>query len=76
MTTGILLPESTLMTDWFVILSAFVAINTVIYVTLALLKSLPQMHPRRWVQRPYRRAQTRSIYPDEPEDGRPRRDVQ
>ena len=63
--TGILLPEAILYGDWFGVLATFVAINTLIYVVLGLIKVLPQ-----W-QRPghtgaSRRSETRSIYPDAP----------
>ncbi|MEJ6555047.1 MULTISPECIES: hypothetical protein [Microbacterium] len=63
--TGILLPESILYGDWFGVLATFVAINTLIYVVLGLIKVLPQ-----W-RRPAhlgasRRSETRSIHPDAP----------
>lgn len=61
---GILLPESTLDSTWFAVLAAFVAINTVMYVALAVAKALPKLHPRDWLPRSYTRAQTRSIHPD------------
>lgn len=66
---GIVLPESTLRSDWFAVLAAFVAINTVMYVALALAKTLPKLYPRDWLPRTYVRSQTRSIYPDAPEAG-------
>lgn len=68
---GILLPESTLQSPWFAVLAAFVAINTVMYVALAVAKALPKMHPGDWLPRSYTRAQTRSIHPDTEEPGRP-----
>ena len=61
---GILLPESVLYSTWFAVLATFVAINTVMYVTLATLKALPAIRPRDWFRRRYVRARTRSIYPD------------
>jgi len=61
---GILMPESTLQSTWFAVLSAFVAINTVMYVALAVAKTLPKVYPRDWLPRTYTRAQTRSIHPD------------
>ena len=61
---GLLLPESILHSAWFGALSTFVAVNTVIFLTLAIVKIMPVMHPGRWFQKPYLRAQTRSIYPD------------
>ncbi|MEV7633001.1 hypothetical protein AB0N64_11395 [Microbacterium sp. NPDC089318] len=63
--TGILLPESFLYGDWFGVLATFVAINTLIYVVLGLIKLLPQ-----WRRPGYlgasRRSETRSIHPDAP----------
>ncbi len=40
--TGILLPAETLQTGWFQALATFVAINTLIYATLALAKIIPR----------------------------------
>jgi hypothetical protein len=68
---GLLLPESVLSSLWFSVLAAFVAINTVMYVSLAVGKILPKIHPRDWLPRTYERAQTRSIYPDLQETARP-----
>ena len=65
-TTGILLPESVLSSSWFAVLSVFVAINTVMYVGLAIGKVLPKLYPGDWVPRRYERSQTRSIDPDAP----------
>ncbi len=64
---GILLPESTLQSTWFAVLATFVAINTVMYVSLAVAKTLPKLHPRDWLSRSYTRGRTRSIHPDAPE---------
>ncbi|MBM9433181.1 hypothetical protein [Flaviflexus equikiangi] len=63
--TGILLPESILFTRWFDILAAFTAINTIIYVVLAVVKTLPRLRLPKRNQR-NRRSQTRNIYPDAP----------
>ena len=65
-TTGILLPESTLASGWFAVLAVFVAINTVMYVALAIGKVLPKVYPRDWLPRRYARSRTRSIHPDSP----------
>lgn len=65
-TWGILLPESTLRTEVFAVLAAFVAINTVIYVTLAVAKMLPKFYLSDWVHGRDRRSETRSISPDDP----------
>lgn len=59
-----LLPESILTSDWFAALAAFVAINTAIYVTLAVVKTLPRIYFRDYLPRTYERSETRSIYPD------------
>lgn len=61
---GVLLPVSTLESGWFGVLAAFVAINTVLYVALAVSKILPKVYVGDWLPRRYRRAETRSIYPD------------
>lgn len=63
--TGFLLPEELLFTDWFSVLATFVAINTVIYVVLGIIKVVPKV---RWHRRSgaSRRSETRSIYPDAP----------
>ena len=39
---GFLLPESTLQSDAFAVLAAFVAINTLMYVALAVAKDIAQ----------------------------------
>lgn len=62
MSTGILLPVAVLQSEWFAVLAAFVAVNTLLFVSLALTKILPA--PRRGHRGRSRRAETRSIYPD------------
>ena len=64
--TGILLPESLLQSPFFGVLSAFVAINTLVYCTLAVAKILPKIYPSDWFRGANRRTETRSIYPDAP----------
>lgn len=59
-----ILSESILMTDWFAALAAFVAINTAIYVILAVVKTLPRIYFGDYLPRNYQRSETRSIYPD------------
>ncbi len=61
--TGILLPESVLHSSLFAVLAAFVAINTVIYASLALANVLPRIYPGDWVSDRGRRTETRSIHP-------------
>ena len=63
---GVLLPEGTLWSPWAQVLATFVAINTVMYVALALGKVLPKVYPRDWLPRRYARSRTRSIHPDSP----------
>ncbi|PPB48861.1 hypothetical protein C4K88_13870 [Arthrobacter pityocampae] len=59
-----LLPEAVLSSSLFSVLAAFVAINTVIYASLALANILPKIYPTDWVTDRNRRTETRSIYPD------------
>jgi hypothetical protein len=73
------LPESTLGTHWFAVLSTFVAVNTVLYVTLSIFKILPKPYLSDVLQNYSRRTETRSIYPSRPAPPersalRPRRD--
>jgi hypothetical protein len=68
---GILLPESIMHGQWFEVLSMFVAVNTVLYLTLAVIKLLPKAYLSDWVAQRNRRAESRSIYPDS-EGGAPR----
>lgn len=63
--TGFLLPESVLQSDWFSVLATFVAINTIIYVVLGIIKILPKVRLRRH-SGASRRSETRSIHPDAP----------
>ncbi|MFZ2012381.1 MAG: hypothetical protein WAV00_00990 [Nocardioides sp.] len=60
---GILLPASILSSQWFAVLSAFVAINTVMYVALAIAKMLPRVHVGDVWHRRERRRTNRSIHP-------------
>jgi hypothetical protein len=57
-------PGSIMHTQWFAALSAFVAVNTVLYLTLAIIKILPKAYLSDWVDQRNRRSETRSIYPD------------
>lgn len=70
-----ILPESVLTSEWFAALAAFVAINTAIYVTLALVKTMPRIYFRDYLPRAYERSETRSIYPDA-EEGKGSPDTQ
>lgn len=63
---GVLLPESVLRQEFFAVLAAFVAINTLIYVTLAVAKILPKVYVTDWLSSRSRRRETRSIHPDAP----------
>ena len=62
--SGIIFPQSILQSDLFAVFAAFVAINTVIYVVLAVLKILPRPHITDLLSWRNRRGETRSIYPD------------
>ena len=57
------LPESIMHTAWFASLSMFVAINTVLYLTLAIIKLLPKAYLSDWIDQRNRRSEIRSIYP-------------
>ena len=62
---GILLPSSVMHSHVFGVLAAFVAVNTVIYVALAMAKATPKVYMRDWMPRGYQRAETRSIHPED-----------
>ena len=57
------LPESVLHSEGFAVLAAFVAINTVMYVALAVAKVLPKVYVSDWFTSRDRRAQNRGIHP-------------
>ena len=61
---SMLLPESILHSATFVVLAAFVAINTVMYGALALGKLLPKVYVTDWVSPRNQRSETRSIHPE------------
>lgn len=63
---GLLLPESILRNEFVAVLAAFVAINTIVYVTLAIAKVLPKVYFGDWIGTRTRRGETRSIRPDAP----------
>lgn len=63
---GILLPESLLRDEVVAVLAAFVALNTIVYVTLAVAKMLPKLYLRDHLSSRNRRSETRSIDPDAP----------
>lgn len=65
--TGILLPESFLESQFFVILASLVALNTTIYAALAIAKVLPKLIRSRANRSGKFRGETRSIYPDSPD---------
>lgn len=64
-TWGILFPESLLRSHAVAVLAAFVAINTVLYVALAVAKCLPKIYVSDWFTSADRRSETRSIHPDD-----------
>lgn len=61
--SGLLLPEQVLWSPAFQVLATFVALNTLMYVALAVLKVLPKIYPGSWFGGRNRRAEDRSIYP-------------
>jgi hypothetical protein len=61
---GSVLPQSIMHSSWFAALSMFVAINTVLFLTLAIIKLLPKAYLSDWVDQRNRRSETRSIYPE------------
>ena len=63
---GIVFSESALRSDQFAVLAAFVAINTLIYVVLAVSKMLPKIYVSDYVTSRNRRGESRSIRPDGP----------
>ena len=63
---GLLFPESILRNEFVAVLATFVAINTIVYVTLAVAKVLPKVYLGDWIGSRSRRAETRSIHPDVP----------
>lgn len=58
---GILLPEAVLQGEFFAVLAAFVAMNTLIYVTMAIGKMLPRPAWSRIFHRRNRRKLPRSV---------------
>ena len=65
---GLLLPEAIMHSQWLAALTSFVAVNTVLYLTLAIIKILPKAYLSDWIDHRNRRSETRSIYP-EPDRG-------
>ena len=63
---GVLLPDGILRHEAIAVLAAFVAINTIVYVTLSVAKMLPKVYISDWFTTRNRRAETRSIHPDAP----------
>ena len=63
--TGLLLPAELLTTPFFQFLSAFVAINTIMFAALAIAQMLPKMYLSDLVTSRGRRKETRSIHPDD-----------
>jgi hypothetical protein len=68
---GSILPTDLMHSHWFAVLTTFVAVNTVLYLTLAIIKILPKAYVSDWIDRRNRRSETRSIYPEV--DGQPSR---
>ena len=67
-----MLPSEWLASSWYSTLTAFVAVNTLVYVVLSISKILPRAHPTTWFRGgngASRRRETRSIYPDGADPG-------
>jgi hypothetical protein len=62
--SGIVLPTEFLDTEFFQVLASFVALNTLIYVAVAIGSMLPKVYVSDFVHGRNRRKETRSIYPD------------
>jgi hypothetical protein len=62
---GIVLPAEFLSSPYFQFLAAFVAINTIMYVALAVASMLPKVHRGVRVSRRGRGGENRSIHPDD-----------
>jgi hypothetical protein len=69
------LPENIMHTPGFAALSTFVAVNTVLYLTMAIIKLLPKAYLSDWIDQRNRRSESRSIYPDVAPDAPPTRKV-
>ena len=65
---GILFSQDVLRSGAFQFLAAFVAVNTILYVALALAKMLPKFYVSDWTATRKRRRQTRSIHPEDPHE--------
>jgi hypothetical protein len=65
-TWGVLLPESFLTSPFVAVLATFVAINTVMYLSLAVAKLLPKIYVSDYLHGANRRGENRGIHPDEP----------
>ena len=63
--TGLVVPAELLTTPFFQFLSAFVAINTIMFAALAIAHMLPKVYFSDFFARRGRRKETRSIHPDD-----------
>jgi hypothetical protein len=63
--TGLVVPAELLTTPFFQFLSAFVAINTIMFAALAIAQMLPKVYFSDFVTSRGRRKETRSIHPDD-----------
>lgn len=65
-------PSEWLTTPWYGTLTAFVAVNTLVYVVVSISKILPRVHPTTWFRGgngASRRREMRSIYPGRADPG-------
>lgn len=61
-----ILPSEILTSRPIQVLAAFVAVNSLIFVVLALMSIFPRLYPSSWFTSRDRRSETRSIYPNAP----------
>jgi hypothetical protein len=66
---GILFSPEVLRSGAFQFLASFVAVNTIMYVALAVAKMLPKVYLSDWSSGRSRRGETRSIHPEDVGDG-------
>ena len=63
MIATVVVTEAVFATTWFALLLSFVAVNTLMYLTLAISKILPKLYLGTLRKRRYERNQERSIHP-------------
>ena len=64
---GLLFDSSFLHSSAYAVLNAFVAINTVMFLALAIVKLLPKIYISDWISSRNQRGESRGIYPEQPD---------